>query len=307
MKTTRLHLFMTSGDPDGIGLEVTLKALKKLNPTPQVTYVVLAHSTCEVPKHVGSFRTHFVGIPNPDFSQTGLNIFKLNSSPADWVQMATQWCLDKTFGEGALATAPMSKGPDGQGHTEILSRLSKSDLRMGFLGSSFNVLLATTHIPVSQIEVSLTTNTIQRSLRAARKLHVLGGQKGSLRILGLNPHSGESGLISKFDATILKSLQHNSTDSEITTLESPDAAFTKISRGDTLLAWYHDQGLIPFKMRHGFAKGIQVTLGLPFIRTSVDHGTAKCIFGRNQADASSMLLAIQKAQRLSLSAKNTLF
>jgi 4-hydroxythreonine-4-phosphate dehydrogenase len=126
-----------------------------------------------------------------------------------------------------------------------------------------------------------------------------------LALLGLNPHAGEEGIIGDTEKKIHHSVIESARERGVK-IEGPlvpDAAFFEKnwSEYSVYIANYHDQGLIPFKMIHGQESGIHLTMGLPFVRTSVDHGTAKDIFGKNKADASSMTLAIEWAIRLSRS------
>jgi 4-hydroxy-L-threonine phosphate dehydrogenase PdxA len=118
-------------------------------------------------------------------------------------------------------------------------------------------------------------------------------------VLGLNPHSGESGLIGKEEKSILIPTLRTIKDGSVVGPLVPDAAFRKenFSKFSVFVALYHDQGLIPFKLVHG-GNGAHVTLGLPFVRTSVDHGTAKDIFGKNVAESTSMEHAIRLAAEM---------
>lgn len=295
-----ITLLVTTGDADGIGLEITLKALKALQLKMSHQILVFASRKSLIPKTLGRYKTILTSKNSMDFKKNHITFLQSDAAPSAWVERAAELCLSSELGKTALITAPMSKGPDGAGHTEILKKVVKKPLSMGFIGTHFNVCLATTHIPLQNVQAALTDEIIQRSVQHLLILKKLSGAQGRLRLLGLNPHAGEQGAISQFDRELLQSVRRLAQVDLPEVLESPDAAFTSIKKGDTFLAWYHDQGLIPFKMKHGFRHGIQVTLGLPFIRTSVDHGTAKDLFGQNKADPSSMILAIKQAARLSL-------
>jgi 4-hydroxy-L-threonine phosphate dehydrogenase PdxA len=127
-------------------------------------------------------------------------------------------------------------------------------------------------------------------------------RKRPIAVLGLNPHAGENGLIGHFENRVLKSalLSAKRAGQSIVGPIPADTAFTResLNRFSVVVSLYHDQGLIPFKMLHGQDSGFQVSLGLPFIRTSVDHGTAKDIFGQGTANSGSMVDAINGAIKL---------
>jgi 4-hydroxythreonine-4-phosphate dehydrogenase len=179
---------------------------------------------------------------------------------------------------------------------------------MTFIGDKFNVMLATGHIPLSQLSSKFSASNLEEAIRAAggfvrllRKLEKRKTPTKPIGVLGLNPHAGDTGIIGTEDDSIVKPTLNRFGDSDIL-LEGPlvpDSAFTppSWSKYSLYLALYHDQGLIPFKTVHG-QNGVHLTWGLPFIRTSVDHGTAFDIAGKDKADATSMRLAVEWAIRL---------
>jgi 4-hydroxythreonine-4-phosphate dehydrogenase len=218
-----------------------------------------------------------------------------------------------------IATAPLSKteiidcGFSDIGHTEILKRVANiEDTHMAFVGSKFNVVLATGHASVSKAITQLDERRLLSAISAANQLIPLlpsRKTKHTIALLGLNPHAGEGGLIGHeeveyFDKALKKA---NKMDISIEGPLVPDAAFLEENwkKYSAFVCPLHDQGLIPFKMIHARSGGVHITLGLPFIRTSVDHGTAKNIFGKNIADPSSMLEAIKWAIRLARNSMNT--
>jgi len=227
-------------------------------------------------------------------------------SPAHWVEEAAAACMRGDF--QALVTAPLSRttiidsGLKDIGHTEILARVSGvQDLFMGFLGRKFSVVLATGHSPLARALGELNPGRLTKAIHAAAFLRRLIPAKVDLPIavVGVNPHAGEAGLIGKDEIWMSKIIL----DLAAVNVEGPlvpDAAFLPQNWGrySVFVSPYHDQGLIPFKMIHGFESGVHLTLGLPFVRTSVDHGTAKDLFAKNRADAGSMKDAIQAALRL---------
>ncbi|MEN0058579.1 MAG: 4-hydroxythreonine-4-phosphate dehydrogenase PdxA, partial [Bdellovibrio sp.] len=210
-------------------------------------------------------------------------------------------------------TGPLSKtliyesGLRDMGHTDILKRVSKTqNVHMGFLGREFNVLLATAHIPLNKIAQSLTTENLSLALINAnhlRKILPTSLARKPIGLLGLNPHAGEAGLIGDEEGQLFPSLLSFARQHKIPVSGPlvPDAAFLKSNwkKYSVFLALYHDQGLIPFKLVHGQQSGVHISVGLPFIRTSVDHGTAKDIFEKNKALPHSMRDALTWAVKLS--------
>lgn len=310
-----LRFIVTTGDPDGIGWEVTVKALNKLGPQKNVQFIVMrsANALRVPPKWNKKFRVQ----PAPSleaalqdrFDSKWLIEVRSDRSAAHWVEDAAKMCLQKKC--AGLITAPLSKtaiiesGLKDIGHTEILSRISgETDLFMGFWGAKFNVMLATGHAPLNQAIQGLSMAKLTKALRAAyqfKKLLPSAIGRRPMALVGVNPHAGEHGLLGSEEGWfkgLIESLRP-----ELGRIDGPlvpDAAYLpeRWKNYSIYIAPYHDQGLIPFKMIHGFKTGVHLTLGLPFVRTSVDHGTAKEIFGRNKAEAGSMVAAIKLAIQL---------
>lgn len=312
-RQTLKKIAITSGDPAGIGFEVVAKALADIQP-PKNTLFFLFRDHFQEEKQARYFKiidknwtriTFFNLEAALDFAasieangsvRTNYLIdLSLRSTAADWVVEAAKACLSKRM--NGLVTGPLSKtlvqasGYKELGHTGLLRALCpKADLNMAFVGKDFHVLLATDHIPFSKVESALTTKIISKAFKNAKKLKDLLGSRKDVAVLGLNPHAGESGLIGSFEKRFLKKLPKGFRGPLV-----PDAAFLKKhwSKYSLYVALYHDQGLIPFKMHHGQDAGVHLTMGLPFVRTSVDHGTAFDIYNKNLANPNSMLDAIQ--------------
>ncbi len=318
---TMIHrIGITSGDIDGIGYEVTAKALEKIGPHRQFRFFVwrAPQAGLALQRRIGRrFRVQQVA-SWPEALEVSLKDSKTlieivtNESPATWVEAAALACQAKDL--CALATAPLSKqciqaaGLKDIGHTDILKRISgHNSAYMGFVGKHFNVILATGHVPVSGISKALTKGALKGAILAANQLARLLGSpylRRPIGLLGLNPHAGDLGLIGEEELGLFPSVIEELSGSGAKILGPlvPDAAFNKSQWGrfSTYVACYHDQGLIPFKAIHGYKSGVHLTLGLPLKRTSVDHGTAKDIFNKNRADASSMIEAIKWAQKWAL-------
>jgi len=222
----------------------------------------------------------------------------LPPTPTQWVAKATQYCL-KHKENNALVTGPLSKtqmqkeGFNERGHTDLLKQLSQTEhIFMSFLGSYFNVVLLTGHVPIKGINWNneKLNKCIELCLKLKNKLP-LSQQKKKIGILGFNPHAGEQGLLGD-EEFLLKQVIKKWKDKVEGPL-APDVAFFRENWRifSIYICLYHDQALIPFKMIHE-RKSLQLSLGLPFIRTSVSHGTAKDLFGKNNADMESMKQAL---------------
>jgi len=225
---------------------------------------------------------------------------------------AIQGCLEGTF--KGLVTGPMQKsvvndaGIAFSGHTEYLADAAGvDDVVMLLVAGELRVALATTHIPLSQVSESLTQELLERRLNIlhAGLKNFFGLQDPHILVAGLNPHAGESGHLGREDidtiAPVLERLR-----AEGLRLSGPlpaDTLFTPrhLEGADAVLAMFHDQGL-PVLKYAGFGEAVNVTLGLPFVRTSVDHGTALDLAGTEAIDTGSMAAALQLAGSLSAAA-----
>ncbi len=313
-------IIITTGDIDGIGTEVTAKALVRLKPQKDIQFYLWRSPHCPR-KYLHlidqCFRRRTVqswpeALSLTKYAKNEIIDICSNLSPATWVELSAQASF---LGQAdALTTAPLSKteihssGYNCLGHTEILKKVTQtsSPLFMGFLGKKFNVLLTTSHIPIHQVSFSLNEDIVLNSLRAGDNLRrQLDSRIRSkpMALLGLNPHAGEKNLIGTEEEAIIYPalLKAKKINLNVEGPLVPDSAFRKENwnRYSLFIALYHDQGLIPFKLVHGSKSGVHITVGLPFIRTSVDHGTAKNIFGKNKADAGSMYDALKWAIKLS--------
>lgn len=312
---SNLRVLITTGDVDGIGWEVTAKALQSLGPKPgvQFFYFRQARHANLKPARPAKFRHKLVATlteaSRVPFDPRTLVEIRSSRGPARWVQDAAEACMRGEF--HALVTAPLSKttivdeGFQDIGHTEILARVSGvRDLFMGFVGSKFSVVLATGHTSVKNAVTSFSPEILRKALKAAAQLRATlppAKRKRPLALVGVNPHAGERGLIGHEEKWMIDVLQEEVENyGELAGPLVPDAAFLQNNWPlfSAYVCPYHDQGLIPFKLVHGFKGGVHLTLGLPFVRTSVDHGTAKELFGKNRAEAGSMRDAIIYAIRL---------
>ncbi|MCW2350228.1 4-hydroxythreonine-4-phosphate dehydrogenase PdxA [Sphingobium sp. B12D2B] len=214
----------------------------------------------------------------------------------------------------ALVTAPVSKSQLSQvgfthpGQTEFVAErcgVSRGNVVMMLAGPSLRVVPLTIHIPYTEVPEALTAALIRsRALATARGLKRLFGiENPRLAMAGLNPHAGENGMLGTEETTliapVLEQLREDGLD--ISGPHSPDALFTPRARAlyDAALCCYHDQALIPIKALD-FDEGVNITLGLPIVRTSPDHGTAFDLAGKDQAHPGAMIAAIRMAQQAEL-------
>lgn len=235
----------------------------------------------------------------------------LTAENADYVlatlDAATQGCLDGVF--DAMVTGPISKavindaGRPFSGHTEYLAELTGGHPVMLLATPGLRVALATTHIPLSEVPSAIHAEGLEQILRILRGdlIRRFGIQNPHLLVAGLNPHAGESGHLGKEEITVITPVLEKLR-AEGFRLTGPMPADTlflpqQLEAADAVLAMYHDQGL-PVLKYQGFGKAVNITLGLPIIRTSVDHGTATDLAATGRADTGSLLAAIDAAMEL---------
>jgi 4-hydroxythreonine-4-phosphate dehydrogenase len=228
------------------------------------------------------------------------------------LEIACDGCLDGRF--AAMATAPVHKGVINDagfpftGHTEFLAeRTHTPQVVMMLVGGGMRVALATTHLALRDVPAAITRESLAQTLTILRDdlMRRFGLAKPRILVAGLNPHAGESGHLGREEidviSPVLEALRRDGYD--ITgplpadTLFNPD----KLEHADAVLAMYHDQGL-PVLKHASFGAGVNVTLGLPIVRTSVDHGTALDLAGTGRADVGSLITAIELAAALAKSA-----
>jgi 4-hydroxythreonine-4-phosphate dehydrogenase len=209
----------------------------------------------------------------------------------------------------AIATAPVNKeafrlaGLPWSGHTDLLAHLTGAPhVAMLFYSEGLRVVLATVHIPLAEVPRALTASSLEATIAlTARELPRFGFERPRIAVAGLNPHAGEHGLFgSEEDTAIRPAIEAcRARGIDVAGPFPGDTVFVRARRGDfdVVVACYHDQGLIPVKLV-AFGRAVNVTLGLPIVRTSVDHGTAFDIAGKGLADPESMIAAVLLAARL---------
>ena len=308
-----VKIAVTLGDAAGIGPEVTLKALAKLkNKIPADVLLLGPESFYETlaKKLKCPFRTPCYFPANfPKSVLRGVSQKPWTMAAARSIELGARLALEKKV--DAIVTSPINKaglqkaGLRMPGHTEFLAALSKTKrVEMMLVGGPLRVVLVTRHLAISNVPSAITRKKVEETILTAdaELRRSFGIRRPRLVVCGLNPHAGESGNFGREEiekiAPAVKSARKK-TNAEITGPLSPDALFHDAYTGryDAEICMYHDQGLIPLKMISRGA-GVNVTLGLPFVRTSPDHGTAYDIADSFCADAGSMIEAIQLAVSL---------
>ena len=300
-------IHITTGDTDGIGLEIGIKALTKLGPQKNIQFILWRSikTNKEIFKQLDKCFNRIV-IDEENFCNSSYREKKENTlldiagppTPTQWVVKATKSCLENKE-TTALVTGPLSKIQmqtekfTERGHTQLLKKLSQTDhVFMTFLGNFFNVILLTGHVPLTKIKWNEKTLNKCIELCFQMKQYLFPTEKNKkAALLAFNPHAGEEGLLGTEESSLKKTLKNwgNKVEGPLV----PDVAFFRENwkKYFIYICLYHDQALIPFKMIHE-RKSFQLSLGLPFVRTSVSHGTAKDIFGQNRADEESMKRAL---------------
>ena len=217
-------------------------------------------------------------------------------------------CLDDIL--SGMVTGPISKaalkmaGVFYPGHTEILAEMTKaSSYAMMMAGEKLKVVLVTIHHPLREVPGKLSRGLILEKIRLTHQALTrdLGMAHPRIAVSGLNPHAGEGGIMGNEEERVIRPAVESALDQgiDVSGPYPPDTVFFRAVQGDfdAVICQYHDQGLIPFKLLH-FRDGVNVTIGLPIVRTSVDHGTAYDIAGTGRADSRSLEAAVELAARI---------
>jgi 4-hydroxythreonine-4-phosphate dehydrogenase len=325
-RSNRPRICITSGYPAGIGPEIILKSLASPSMRRLAKFLIIgseslfskACSVCKqsVPYHRIShegqicFSKHdiiFLDIPQTRKQRTCFGSISADAGRAsiDYIRKAVSLIMSGTT--DALVTAPIHKyaaslsGFAYKGHTEFLASLTKTDkYAMMLAADRLKVVLATTHIPVADISRQLNQKDIEDKLMLTHLWleRYFNIKKPRIAVCGLNPHAGDKGLIGFEEKKIIQPAVNKLRRRKVKA-EGPLAAdgifYDLLQQNyDAVLCMYHDQGLVALKML-GRNKSVNITLGLPFIRTSPGHGTALDIAGKNKADPGSMIHAIKTA------------
>ncbi len=321
---------ITMGDPTGIGPEIIVKALSMQEPF-QVCRPVVFGDRDVLLRAVRiqglSASVDLIGEIPEDGYQPGrifllpvsrLNTYSLRFGEPDracgaaMAKYVEEAFRSVTSGKiNAMTTCPINKQAMNQagylypGHTEFLAHLAGvSSVAMMFLGSRWKIVLVTTHLPLKDVAGWITADRILTTIRLTDEgmKKYFGISHARIAVLGLNPHCGEGGLLGEEEKReILPAIaQARSLGVGVEGPFPADSFFDFSGRFvfDVIISMYHDQGLIPIKMLD-FKEAVNFTLGLPFVRTSVDHGTAYDIAGKGLADPSNLIMAIRTAANIS--------
>jgi 4-hydroxythreonine-4-phosphate dehydrogenase len=320
------------GDPAGIGPEVVLKAVAEAEIRSVCVPVIigdaqlLAHTARtldlqsgydiirkeeRLPQDISEpviFHLDNIG----GFIEPGIESGIAGKAAAGYIEAAVELCAAGSI--DAIATAPINKralflgGFSFPGHTEFLAHLTGAEeYAMAFVAANLRIVLISTHVPLAEAIRMIERDRIVKIIRLAhRELIRWGIERPRLAVAALNPHGAEGGLFGVEEAAeIVPAIEacRRADDINVQGPFSADTVFLRASRGefDAVIACYHDQAMIPVKCL-SFGEAVNVTMGLPFIRTSVDHGTAFDIAGKGLAEHSSMVAAIKLAAELSTQA-----
>jgi 4-hydroxythreonine-4-phosphate dehydrogenase len=327
-------LIITMGDPTGVGPEIIVQALcsgaftdltRPLVVAGDLGVLQRAAAVCGVDAHlqrgsqraqatdemlVGGYALSVRALSQLDLAQQRYGQPELSSgrAMADYISWACDACI---AGDAAgMVTAPINKqalhaaGVDFPGHTELLADRCKVDeVVMMLAGERLRVCMVTTHCALREVPERLTAERILTTMRivSTSLRQQFGLEQPRLAVLALNPHAGEGGLFGDEEARhIVPAIEAACAEGIVASgPHSADTLFWFATQGqyDAVICMYHDQGLIPLKLLH-FDNGVNVTLGLPIVRTSVDHGTAYDLAGTGQASPASLVAAVKMADAM---------
>jgi len=319
-------LALTMGDPGGVGPEIIIKALYSSEVRRYCAPIVIGDRiVIEEALKLLKLPLTLKIIKSPEESQTAsgsINLidvrvmkkFKKGQPTAksgracvSYIKKAVELALIKQV--DGIVTAPISKkafkmaGFTWPGHTEMLADLTNTkEYAMMLVGGPLRVILATIHVPLKSVPALITKDRVLKTIRLAMKACDMFGIKNpKIAVAGLNPHAGEAGIFGDEEIKkIIPAVEAAKKEGiPVSGPYPPDTIFHKTYKGeiDIIVCMYHDQGLIPLKMI-AFEEGVNVTVGLPFIRTSPDHGTAYDIAWKGVASPTSMIEAIKLAAML---------
>jgi 4-hydroxythreonine-4-phosphate dehydrogenase len=318
---------ITMGDPAGVGAEVALKALEKHTRLSKTPFLLLGDALMwEATRRSLKIRMPLIPVETPSDAtnlKRGVGVLDLGGPPVvdmgrvdaacgaasvSYVHVGAKLAMGGMV--RALVTAPLHKEAMHQagfrypGHTEMLADWSHTkDFAMMLAGGPFRITLNSIHVSLKDAVKAVTAENLFRKIALTHRAlqDWFGIPHPHIMVAGLNPHAGEAGAFGTEEIKIVAPTLRKACAKgwNVTGPYPPDTLFNRVMKGegDAVVALYHDQGLIPIKLV-AFDKGVNLTLGLPFVRTSPDHGTAFDRAGKGTADPSSMLEAIRLAEKL---------
>jgi len=331
---TKATIGMTMGDAAGIGPEIIVKALADHSIYEACKPVVIGDcrtlddmvGIVKVDLRIrpiqsldqAKFEPGLVDCIDLDLLSPAVSFGELSARAGDaaYRYLVKAIALAKAGSIDAICTAPLNKkalrlgGHDYPGHTEILAEFSGSrDFAMMFVAPTLKVILVTIHVGLIEAIRAIDPDRVYRTIAFAQSaLQQMGCDRARIAVCGINPHAGEDGLFGDHEEEerIVPAIDRAAREGlEVTGPHPADTIFYRAVRGefDVVVAMYHDQGLIPIKTL-GIDSSVNITLGLPFIRTSVDHGTAFDIAGKGIADEKNMKMAILQAATMVTAARH---
>ncbi len=296
-------IYVTQGHEKSIAMEIFLKSFLKLSPSEQKKIVLV----CQ--KKVYEENLSLLNLSCQNFQN--LNLVEIESKGLSLTLTSLKKALELIKEKDILVTLPTSKdqlhelGVHHMGYTEYLRAMSgKPELAMTFKADEEFVLLMTDHIPLRAVTQILTKDYIQKKLAIViEEYQKYFSSLEEVIVAGINPHAGEGGLLGDEDQEVFEALEKLKKSYPQISFIGPLSGDTlhfkqNIKRSQLMVYMYHDQGLPSFKARHGL-KGINMTLGLPFLRMSVDHGTAFELYGKNQASEEGCQYVLKTALEIS--------
>jgi len=334
MSNYRPIIGITMGDPVGIGPEIILLSLCKPSIYNVCKPLVIGDlKILNAAKNCVQSKLHIKSVKDPDkgrYKFGSIDLLNLSGvvpnkvswgnptvetgrAMIDYIKAASDLATKGRI--AAMVTCPINKmamqiaGYHYNGHTELLAeRTGSENFSMMLAGNRLRVVLVTIHVPLKEVPSLLSEQKVFQTIKSTwQSLHERFGLKSPrIAVAGLNPHAGEGGMFGNEEKTIITPAIHEARNQGCNVVGAlpPDTVFYQAANGryDAVVSMYHDQGLIPFKLIH-FNDGVNITLGLPIIRTSVDHGTAYDIAGTGTADPGSLISAINMAAQQAVYAK----
>ena len=318
------RIAITPGEPSGIGPDLCLALSQQAHPA-ELVFIAdpdLLQRRAELLGIQVDILLYEANSPSPSPSQANqllvkpvplaatVEAGKLNIDNSHYVleclDLACDGCVEGEF--SAMVTGPIQKsaiieaGHNFSGHTEYLAERTLAYPVMMLANANLRVALVTTHLPLKDVPQAITPDVLEQTLRLVDRdlKQRFGIQQPNILVCGLNPHAGEGGHLGMEEKTLIEPvLEQLKTEMNVFGPVPADTAFSKdnIANMDVFVAMFHDQGL-PVIKALGFGETVNVTLGLPIIRTSVDHGTALALAGTGKADHNSFLAALQMAIEL---------
>ena len=320
VKSSKINVGITIGDPNGIGIEIILKSLSNFSLFHECNFIIYA-STSLIEKQKQHFQIDSLPLKKidseEDLSDTQINVkevfsnsqFNFGESDKELSELgilslkeATKAIKDNKI--DILVTSPINKDLSFSesfkytGHTDFLKNYFKTSPLMLMISEELKIALLTEHIPIKDVSNAIDQDFVEQKIKALETSLINDFQikKPKIAVLAVNPHAGDNGVIGNEDLSIITPAINSfkGTASSISGPFSADTFFVNenYKKYDGVIASYHDQGLIPFKTI-SFGKGVNFTAGLPVVRTSPDHGTGFDIAGKGIADHTSFTNAIK--------------